>query len=252
MRHRKGFNHLGRTNTHRKAMLSNMASSLILQKRITTTTAKAKALRSYIEPLITKSKNDTTHSRRVVFSYLRNKYALSELFREISPKVMERPGGYTRILKTDNRLGDNAEMCIIELVDYNENMLDDKPKKGKSTRRRRGSGKKKTEETTAAATDAAETAVAEDTETPAKEAVEEKGAETEDATPAETAEEKEAVEEKAESELKEESKGEAKVADEKAEPEAEKKASEEKAEDEEKEEKKEDDKAVDKEEDKKE
>lgn len=258
MRHRKGFNHLGRTNTHRKAMLSNMASSLILQKRITTTTAKAKALRSYIEPLITKSKNDTTHSRRVVFSYLRNKYALSELFREISPKVMERPGGYTRILKTGNRLGDNAEMCIIELVDYNENMLDDKPKKGKSTRRRRGSGKKKTEEASAATTAAAETAVAEDAETPAKEAVEEKSAETEDATPAETAEEKEAGEEKAEAIVKEESTGEAKAAEEKAEtqvkeePEAEKKATEEKTEAKEKEEKKEDDKAADKEEDKKE
>ncbi|MCF8221614.1 MAG: 50S ribosomal protein L17 [Bacteroidales bacterium] len=237
MRHRKGFNHLGRTNTHRKAMLSNMASSLILQKRITTTTAKAKALRSYIEPLITKSKNDTTHSRRVVFSYLRNKYALSELFREISPKVIQRPGGYTRILKTGNRLGDNAEMCIIELVDYNENMLDDKPAKGKSTRRRRGSGKKKTGEASAA------TAVA---------------AGTEDATPAETAEEKEAGEENAETEVQEESKGEAKTSEEKPEtevkeePEAEKKATEGKAEAKEKEEKKEGDKAADKEEDKKE
>ena len=145
MRHRKGFNHLGRTSAHRKAMLSNMASSLILHKRITTTTAKAKALRSYIEPLITKSKNDTTHSRRVVFSYLRNKYAVSELFREVSPKVMDRPGGYTRILKTENRLGDNAEMCIIELVDYNENMLEDTASKTKSSRRRRGSGKGKAE-----------------------------------------------------------------------------------------------------------
>ncbi len=145
MRHRKGFNHLGRTSAHRKAMLSNMASSLILHKRITTTTAKAKALRSYIEPLITKSKDDTTHSRRVVFSYLKNKYAVSELFREVSPKIMERPGGYTRILKTGSRLGDNAEMCIIELVDYNENMLEDTARKAKSARRRRGSGKKKAE-----------------------------------------------------------------------------------------------------------
>ena len=150
MRHRKGFNHLGRTSAHRKAMLSNMASSLILHKRITTTTAKAKALRSYIEPLITKSKDDTTHSRRVVFSYLKNKFAVAELFREVSPKVMERPGGYTRILKTGNRLGDNAEMCIIELVDYNENMLEDTTKKTKSTRRRRGSGKGKTETPAAA------------------------------------------------------------------------------------------------------
>ncbi|MFO7851528.1 MAG: 50S ribosomal protein L17 [Bacteroidota bacterium] len=145
MRHRKGFNHLGRTSAHRKAMLSNMASSLILNKRITTTTAKAKALRSYIEPLITKSKNDTTHSRRVVFSYLKNKYAVSELFREVSPRVLERPGGYTRILKTGNRLGDNAELCIIELVDYNENMLEDTTKKSRSARRRRGSGKGKAE-----------------------------------------------------------------------------------------------------------
>jgi len=127
-----------------------MASSLILHKRITTTTAKAKALRSYIEPLITKSKDDTTHSRRVVFSYLKNKFAVAELFREVSPKVMERPGGYTRILKTGNRLGDNAEMCIIELVDYNENMLEDTTKKTKSTRRRRGSGKGKTETPAAA------------------------------------------------------------------------------------------------------
>ena len=121
MRHRKGFNHLGRTSAHRKAMLANMATSLILHKRITTTTAKAKALRSYVEPLITKSKEDTTHSRRVVFSYLKNKYAVTELFREVSPKIADRPGGYTRILKTGNRLGDNADMCIIELVDYNEN-----------------------------------------------------------------------------------------------------------------------------------
>ncbi|MCA1756832.1 MAG: 50S ribosomal protein L17 [Bacteroidales bacterium] len=151
MRHKKGFNHLGRTSSHRKAMLSNMATSLIMHKRIATTTAKAKELRSYVEPLITKSKEDNTHSRRVVFGYLRNKYAVSELFREISPKVAERPGGYTRILKTGNRLGDNADMCIIELVDYNENMLPDTGAKSKSTRRRRG-GKKKE--------DAAEKAVA--------------------------------------------------------------------------------------------
>jgi len=123
MRHRKGFNHLGRKKAHREAMFANMASSLILHKRIQTTTAKAKALRTYVEPLITKSKSDTTHSRRVVFSYLKNKYAVSELFREVSPKIAERPGGYTRILKTGSRLGDNAELCIIELVDYNENLL---------------------------------------------------------------------------------------------------------------------------------
>ena len=142
MRHRKSFNHLGRTSAHRKAMLANMATSLILHKRITTTTAKAKALRSYVEPLITKSKEDTTHSRRVVFSYLKNKYAVSELFREVSPKIADRPGGYTRILKTGNRLGDNADMCIIELVDYNENLLESADKKTKTTRRRRSSAKK--------------------------------------------------------------------------------------------------------------
>jgi len=143
MRHRKGFNHLSRTSAHRKAMMANMASSLILHKRIRTTTAKAKALRMYVEPLITKSKEDSTHSRRVVFSYLQDKNAVSELFREVSPKIMERPGGYTRILKIGNRLGDNADMCIIELVDYNENLLEtQEAAKAKSTRRRRG--KKKT------------------------------------------------------------------------------------------------------------
>ncbi len=169
MRHRKGFNHLGRTSAHRKAMLSNMASSLILHKRITTTMAKAKALRSYIEPIITKSKNDTTHSRRVVFSHLKDKYAVAELFREVSPKVMERPGGYTRILKIGNRLGDNAEMCIIELVDYNENMLEDTTKKAKSTRRRRGSGKSKVESKTEASASAPDTGATADKETEAEE-----------------------------------------------------------------------------------
>ena len=123
MRHNRVVNHLGRTSSHRKAMLANLATSLILHKRITTTVAKAKSLRSYVEPLITKTKEDSTHSRRVVFSYLQNKHAVSELFREIAGKVVNRPGGYTRILKTGNRVGDNAEMCIIELVDYNENML---------------------------------------------------------------------------------------------------------------------------------
>lgn len=142
MRHRKSFNHLGRTSAHRKAMLSNMASSLILHKRITTTVAKAKALRGYVEPLITKSKDDTTHSRRVVFSYLQNKEAVTELFREVSKKVGDRPGGYTRIIKLGNRLGDNADMAMMELVDYNENLLKETTTK-KTTRRRRG-GKKKT------------------------------------------------------------------------------------------------------------
>ena len=146
MRHRKSFNHLGRTSSHRKAMLSNMAASLILHKRITTTVAKAKALRSYVEPLISKSKDDTTHSRRVVFSYLQNKEAVTELFREIAKKVGDRPGGYTRILKLGNRLGDNADMAMMELVDFNETMLAEKAgAKAKTTRRRRGSKKKATD-----------------------------------------------------------------------------------------------------------
>jgi large subunit ribosomal protein L17 len=136
MRHRKKFNHLGRKSEHRKAMLANMASSLILHKRITTTVAKAKALKMYVEPLITKSKEDSTHSRRTVFSYLKNKLAITELFREVSPKIANRPGGYTRILKTGTRLGDSAEMCFIELVDFNENMLGIKEEKGKATSRR--------------------------------------------------------------------------------------------------------------------
>ena len=142
MRHQRVINHLGRTSSHRKAMLANMAASLIMHKRITTTTAKAKALRTYIEPLITKSKADSTHSRRVVFSYLQDKNAVAELFREVSPKIAERPGGYTRILKTGNRLGDNAEMCILELVDFNETMLGGEAAKAKTTRRRRSSEEK--------------------------------------------------------------------------------------------------------------
>jgi len=131
-------------------MLANMASSLILHKRISTTTAKAKALRSYVEPLITRSKEDTTHSRRVVFSYLGNKEAVAELFREISPKIADRPGGYTRILKTGNRIGDNAEMCIIELVDFNEARLGAETKPSKTGTRRRRSSKKKSETTSTA------------------------------------------------------------------------------------------------------
>ena len=138
MRHNKKINHLGRTNTHREAMLSNMASSLIKHKRIFTTTAKAKALRKYVEPLITKCKDDSTHSRRVVFSSLQDKYAVTELFQEVSKKIGDRPGGYTRIIKTGNRLGDNAAMCFIELVDYNENMLKENvAKKAAKTRRSR-------------------------------------------------------------------------------------------------------------------
>lgn len=142
MRHGKKLNHLGRTNTHRKAMMGNMATSLILHKRITTTLAKAKALRVYVEPLITKSKSDTTHSRRTVFSYLQDKDATSILFREIAEKVASRPGGYTRIIKMENRLGDNAEMAIIELVDYNTVYTKDSGTAVvKKSTRRRGSGK---------------------------------------------------------------------------------------------------------------
>lgn len=137
MRHNKKFNHLGRKAAHRKAMLSNMAASLILHKRIFTTVAKAKALRIYVEPLLTKTKEDTTHSRRIAFSYLQNKYALKELFGDVAAKIADRPGGYTRILKTGYRLGDNAAMCFIELVDYNENMLGEAAKKTTKTRRSR-------------------------------------------------------------------------------------------------------------------
>ncbi len=141
MRHNKKFNHLGRKTAHRNAMLSNMSASLILHKRIFTTTAKAKALKIVIEPLITKSKEDTTANRRNVFSVLQNKEAVTELFKVVSPKVGDRPGGYTRILKTGFRLGDNAQMCFIELVDFNENML--KEKTEKKARTRRSSAKKK-------------------------------------------------------------------------------------------------------------
>ena len=165
MRHNKKFNHLGRTSSHRQAMLSNMACSLIMHKRIFTTVAKAKALRTYVEPLLTKSKEDTTHSRRTVFSYLKNKYAVTELFKEIAQKISDRPGGYTRILKTGNRLGDNAAMCFIELVDYNENML--KTAATKKTSRTRRS-RKKSSAAPVAASEAPETvATAEVAETPA-------------------------------------------------------------------------------------
>jgi large subunit ribosomal protein L17 len=148
MRHGKKVNHLGRTDSHRKAMLANMATSLVKHKRIITTLAKAKALRKYVEPLITKSKNDTTHSRRTVFAYLKDKEAVTILFREISEKVANRPGGYTRIIKMENRLGDNAEMAFIELVDYNE-IYGAKAATEKKATRRRGTSKKKAEETPA-------------------------------------------------------------------------------------------------------
>ena len=144
MRHNKKFNHLGRNKAHRDALLANMTISLIQHKRIFTTLAKAKALRMYAEPLINRAKEDTMANRRLVFSYLQNKYAVTELFREISQKIADRPGGYTRILKTGNRLGDNAAMCFIELVDYNENMLKEKAPK-KATRTRRSRSKKAAE-----------------------------------------------------------------------------------------------------------
>ncbi|MBK3518748.1 50S ribosomal protein L17 [Carboxylicivirga marina] len=157
MRHRKKFNHLGRKSAHRKAMLANMASSLILHKRIKTTVAKAKALRMYVEPLITKTKElstveERTHAQRTVFASLKDKYAVKELFGDVAEKVADRPGGYTRILKLGNRLGDNAEMCLIELVDYNENMLETKKSSSAGKRTRRGRRKSTAE--TAVATEA--------------------------------------------------------------------------------------------------
>lgn len=152
MRHGKKFNHLGRKTAHRQAMLANMASSLIEHKRINTTVAKAKALRQYVEPLITKSKDDSTHSRRVCFSYLKNKYAVTELFREIAPKVATREGGYTRIIKTGYRLGDSAEMCMIELVDFND-IYGGSEKKAKTRRSRRGGAKKVADAATEIAAD---------------------------------------------------------------------------------------------------
>ena len=176
MRHGKKVAHLGRTNTHRKAMLANMASSLIEHKRINTTVARAKALKTFIEPLITRSKEDTTHNRRIAFRALRNKYAVTELFRTVSEKVGDRPGGYTRIIKLGNRLGDNADMALIELVDFNEVYETAKPKK-KS--RRRG-GKK----ATAPVAEAAEAPV-EVAEAPAEAVAPEAVAETSDADTAE-------------------------------------------------------------------
>lgn len=167
MRHGKKVAHLGRTNTHRKAMLANMASSLIEHKRINTTVARAKALKTFIEPLITRSKEDTTHNRRIAFKELRDKYAVTELFRTISEKVADRPGGYTRIIKLGNRLGDNADMALIELVDFNELYETIKPKK----KSRRSGSKKTTTEPTAEA-------VEQKAQAPAKEAEETPEAET--------------------------------------------------------------------------
>ncbi|MEQ8470894.1 MAG: 50S ribosomal protein L17 [Marinoscillum sp.] len=202
MRHGKKFNHLGRTASHRKAMLSNMASSLILHKRINTTVAKAKALRKYVEPLITKAKTDTTHSRRIAFSYLQDKQSVTELFGPIAEKITARPGGYTRIIKTGIRLGDNAEMCMMELVDFNELLLQENDASKSKTRRSRRGGKKETdttpkaeavveeavvveevpteEETKAEETAAVESPVEEAPEAKAEEATEEKGEEAAD------------------------------------------------------------------------
>ena len=209
MRHGKKFNHLSRKSAHRKAMLANMACSLIEHKRIKTTLAKAKALRVYVEPLITKSKDDTTHSRRTVFSYLKQKEAITELFGDVATKVADRPGGYTRILKLSNRLGDNAQMAFIELVDYNEDYTTDKPKRKKARRT-----KKKAIENVALAVEEAvvveETPATEDVvEAKVEEVVEETPA-TEDVVEAkveEVVEERPAIEETLE--VKEETKDEA-------------------------------------------
>ena len=157
MRHNKAINHLGRKSAHRKAMLANMACSLILHKRITTTLAKAKALRMYVEPLISKSKEDTTHSRRVVFSYLKQKQAITELFRVVAPKIANRPGGYTRIVKVGFRKGDAAEMALIELVDFNEAAMAAPVKEEKKTTRRSRSRKPQTKEAEVPAQEAAAT-----------------------------------------------------------------------------------------------
>ena len=178
MRHKKNFNHLGRTASHRAAMLANMATSLIMHKRITTTLAKAKALKTYVEPLITRSKEDTTNSRRVVFRYLQNKYAVTELFQNVSVKVADRPGGYTRIIKLGSRLGDAADICFIELVDFDENMGKAK-KAAKKTRRSRRGGK------AAEAAPAAEAAATEAPKAEAAPAEEAPKAEAEEAPKAE-------------------------------------------------------------------
>jgi large subunit ribosomal protein L17 len=206
MRHGKKVNHLGRTDSHRKAMLANMASSLITHKRIQTTLAKAKALRVYVEPLLTKSKSDTTHSRRTVFSYLQDKEVVAELFRDVAIKIANRPGGYTRIIKLENRLGDNAEMALIELVDYNTTYTKDGATTAKkATRRRGGSGKGKAEAPATAAPKAeapvAAAPVVEDAvvvEEPIAEAVVETAPEVVEETPA--AEETPSAEEAADNE----------------------------------------------------
>ncbi len=182
MRHGKKINHLGRTDSHRRALLANMASSLIKHKRITTTLAKAKALRTYVEPLITKSKNDTTHSRRTVFSYLKDKESVTILFREISEKVAGRPGGYTRIIKLANRLGDNAEVAMIELVDYNEVYNKGEVKVEKKATRRRGGAKKKAGAAEDVSAEAPEAAVAAPATAVAEEVVADEATKADDLT----------------------------------------------------------------------
>ena len=169
MRHNKAINHLGRKSGHRKALLANMATSLILHKRIETTVAKAKALKMYVEPLITKSKEDSTHSRRMVFSYLKNKYAVTELFRNVAPKIAERPGGYTRILKTGFRKGDGADMALIELVHFNDAALASTVKKETKKTGTRRSRSKKSADTAAQAAQTVEAAPAEAPAAPAEE-----------------------------------------------------------------------------------
>ncbi|MDX2301570.1 MAG: 50S ribosomal protein L17 [Microscillaceae bacterium] len=156
MRHGKTVNHLGRKSAHRKSLLSNMASSLILHKRITTTLAKARALKRYVEPLLTKAKNDSTHSRRIVFSYLQNKESVKILFDEVADKIATRPGGYTRIIKLGNRLGDNAEMCMMELVDFNLTLLQDEDKNKSKTRRGRRRKSKSSDDQASAKTQSAQ------------------------------------------------------------------------------------------------
>lgn len=197
MRHGKKIAHLGRTSSHRKAMMANMASSLIEHKRINTTVAKAKALKKFVEPLITKAKSDTTHNRRVVFSALRNKYAVSELFRDIAEKVADRPGGYTRIIKVGSRMGDNASMAMIELVDFNDTYVTNKPAKKRS--RRRG-GKKKADAAApaAVAAEATEELAEEAVDTVAVEKVKEETPSTEAAAEKEEKAEKAEKSEKAE------------------------------------------------------
>ncbi|HEU4497196.1 MAG TPA: 50S ribosomal protein L17 [Flavobacterium sp.] len=180
MRHGKKFNHLSRQTSHRKAMLANMACSLIEHKRINTTVAKAKALKQFVEPLITKSKADTTHNRRIVFAYLRSKYAVTDLFRDVAAKVGDRPGGYTRIIKLGNRLGDNADMAMIELVDFNE-LYNGGKKEVKKAKSRRGGGKAKKEETAAEEAPKAEA--------PAQQPAEEAPAKPSEETPAQSSEE---------------------------------------------------------------